>query len=114
MQATEETADFVDFLDKCFEWKPDKRMTPDEAFKHPWIRAGIKELRQKMEQSGAPQSAGQGASNNSAHPSLSVSDNVSKRTAGADNSNAGLPGLPTINDSQQSRTTGPADGITLT
>jgi len=56
MQATEETMDFVDFLDKCLEWKPDKRMTPDEAFKHPWIRAGIKELRQKMEQgaAGAP------------------------------------------------------------
>jgi serine/threonine protein kinase len=49
MQANEETHDFVDFLDKCLEWKPDKRMTPDEAFKHPWIRAGIKELRQKME-----------------------------------------------------------------
>jgi dual specificity tyrosine-phosphorylation-regulated kinase 2/3/4 len=50
MQANEETMEFVDFMDKCLEWKPDKRLTPDEAFKHPWIRAGIKELRTKMEQ----------------------------------------------------------------
>ena len=41
---------FVDFLDKCLEWKPDKRMTPDAAFQHPWIKAGIKELKQKIEQ----------------------------------------------------------------
>jgi len=112
MQANDETMDFVDFLDKCLEWKPDKRMTPDEAFKHPWIRAGIKELRQKMEQ-GAPQSAGQPAAGT--NPSMAASDNVSKRTTGAvDNSNTGLPGLPTINDSQQSRITGgAADNITL-
>ena len=96
MQASEETYDFVDFLDKCLEWKPEKRMTPDEAFKHPWIRAGIKELRQKMEQGGAPQSAGQ-AQPTTNQPSLTVSDNVSKRTV--DNSGVGLPGLPTINDS---------------
>ena len=41
---------FVDFLDKCLEWKPDKRMTPDAAFQHPGIKAGIKELKQKIEQ----------------------------------------------------------------
>lgn len=23
---------FVDFIDKCLEWKPDKRLTPDSAF----------------------------------------------------------------------------------
>ena len=40
---------FVDFIDKCLEWKPDKRMTPDAAFQHPWIKAGIKELKQKIE-----------------------------------------------------------------
>jgi len=57
MQATPETDEFVDFLDKCLEWKPEKRMTPDEAFKHPWIRAGIKELRTKMEQNAEPESS---------------------------------------------------------
>ena len=25
-------------------------MTPEDAFRHPWIKAGIKELKQKMEQ----------------------------------------------------------------
>ena len=24
-------------------------MTPEDAFKHPWIKAGIKELKEKME-----------------------------------------------------------------
>jgi dual specificity tyrosine-phosphorylation-regulated kinase 2/3/4 len=23
---------FVDFVDKCLEWKPDKRLTPDAGF----------------------------------------------------------------------------------
>lgn len=41
--------DFIDFLDNCLEWKPEKRMTPDQSFKHPWIKAGIKELKQKLE-----------------------------------------------------------------
>lgn len=36
---------FVDFIDKCLEWKPDKRLTPEHAFQHPWIKAGIKELK---------------------------------------------------------------------
>jgi dual specificity tyrosine-phosphorylation-regulated kinase 2/3/4 len=41
--------DFVDFLDRCFEWKPERRMSPSEAFHHPWIRAGIEELKSKLE-----------------------------------------------------------------
>eukprot|EP00352_Strombidinopsis_acuminata_P001534 CAMPEP_0176398822 /NCGR_PEP_ID=MMETSP0126-20121128/46222_1 /TAXON_ID=141414 ORGANISM="Strombidinopsis acuminatum, Strain SPMC142" /NCGR_SAMPLE_ID=MMETSP0126 /ASSEMBLY_ACC=CAM_ASM_000229 /LENGTH=99 /DNA_ID=CAMNT_0017773943 /DNA_START=251 /DNA_END=553 /DNA_ORIENTATION=- len=41
--------DFIDFLDNCLEWKPEKRMTPEQSFKHPWIKAGIKELKQKLE-----------------------------------------------------------------
>lgn len=27
-----EDSTFVDFIDKCLEWKPDKRMTPEAAF----------------------------------------------------------------------------------
>lgn len=50
MQADESQIDFVDFINQCLEWKPDKRMTPEDAFRHPWIKAGIKELKQKMEQ----------------------------------------------------------------
>ena len=50
MQCDEQQNDFVDFIDRCLEWKPEKRMTPEDAFRHPWIKAGIKELKQKMEQ----------------------------------------------------------------
>lgn len=40
---------FVDFLDNCLEWKVDKRLTPEQAFQHPWIKQGILELKQKIE-----------------------------------------------------------------
>eukprot|EP00826_Nyctotherus_ovalis_P019242 TRINITY_DN15901_c0_g1_i10.p1 TRINITY_DN15901_c0_g1~~TRINITY_DN15901_c0_g1_i10.p1 ORF type:complete len:357 (-),score=68.73 TRINITY_DN15901_c0_g1_i10:164-1234(-) len=33
--------DFVNFLEKCFEWNPGKRTTPEEALKHPWILKGL-------------------------------------------------------------------------
>jgi dual specificity tyrosine-phosphorylation-regulated kinase 2/3/4 len=29
--------DFVDFITKCLEWDPEKRITPEDALKHPWI-----------------------------------------------------------------------------
>eukprot|EP00826_Nyctotherus_ovalis_P034523 TRINITY_DN2885_c0_g2_i1.p1 TRINITY_DN2885_c0_g2~~TRINITY_DN2885_c0_g2_i1.p1 ORF type:complete len:638 (-),score=121.43 TRINITY_DN2885_c0_g2_i1:1085-2998(-) len=29
--------DFVDFLKRCLEWEASKRITPEEALKHPWI-----------------------------------------------------------------------------
>ena len=35
---------FIDFLDKCFEWNPMKRMTPVEALNHPWILSGQKTI----------------------------------------------------------------------
>lgn len=28
--------DFLDFLMRCFEWNPEKRLTPTEALNHPW------------------------------------------------------------------------------
>eukprot|EP00826_Nyctotherus_ovalis_P059268 TRINITY_DN8222_c0_g3_i2.p1 TRINITY_DN8222_c0_g3~~TRINITY_DN8222_c0_g3_i2.p1 ORF type:complete len:546 (-),score=130.52 TRINITY_DN8222_c0_g3_i2:698-2335(-) len=34
-------SDFIDFIGKCLEWNPDKRIAPEEALKHPWI---VKEL----------------------------------------------------------------------
>lgn len=34
-------ANFLDFLRRCLEWDPVKRMTPDEAMDHDWIREGI-------------------------------------------------------------------------
>ena len=31
--------DFVNFIQKCFEWNPSKRMKPGEGLHHPWIRS---------------------------------------------------------------------------
>jgi dual specificity tyrosine-phosphorylation-regulated kinase 2/3/4 len=40
---------FVDFIDQCLEWKVEKRLTPEQAFQHPWIKQGIIELKQKID-----------------------------------------------------------------
>ena len=39
--------DLIDFLTKCFEWKPDKRIKPSEALNHPWIVKSMNESRTK-------------------------------------------------------------------
>lgn len=30
--------DFMDFLERCLELDPDRRITPDEAMHHPWLK----------------------------------------------------------------------------
>lgn len=30
---------FVDFISRCLEWDPDKRMTPNEAMRHEWLNS---------------------------------------------------------------------------
>ena len=42
------TSQFIDFLEKCLELKPEKRIITEEAFQHPWIKAGIEELKVKI------------------------------------------------------------------
>ena len=79
MQCDDTQTEFVDFIDNCLEWKPEKRMTPEDAFKHPWIKAGFKELKEKMEKS-TPNAAGEGKANS---PTLD---------------GAASSGLPTISD----------------
>jgi len=37
--------DFIDFIDKCIEWKIDARMTPEQAFSHPFISKAVNELK---------------------------------------------------------------------
>lgn len=32
---------FVNFIERCLEWDPKLRMTPDEAIKHAWILEGL-------------------------------------------------------------------------
>lgn len=44
MQSLEESVksndnDFIDFLKRCFEWNPEKRITPNEGLVHPWIES---------------------------------------------------------------------------
>jgi serine/threonine protein kinase len=38
-------SDFVDFIDKCIEWKVDMRLTPEQAFSHPFITKAVYELK---------------------------------------------------------------------
>ena len=44
----EEDRDFGDFLERCLDWKPERRLTPDEGFQHPWILKGIQELKARI------------------------------------------------------------------
>jgi len=37
----DEDEDFSDFVAKCLEWDPEKRLTPDQALKHIWILKGL-------------------------------------------------------------------------
>lgn len=87
MQTEENQAEFVDFIDRCLEWKPDKRMTPEEGFRHPWIKSCIKELSEKA-------------------PKFQSKNTLESTTNRTNPISFASVGLPTINDSQQSRITG--------
>ncbi|CAG9315243.1 unnamed protein product [Blepharisma stoltei] len=36
---------FLDLIQRCFEWDPNKRITPEEALLHPWITSGLTKTR---------------------------------------------------------------------
>ncbi|CAG9333127.1 DYRK4_1 [Blepharisma stoltei] len=36
---------FLNFIERCIDWNPDTRMTPQEAAFHPWIQEGFEGLR---------------------------------------------------------------------
>jgi len=40
-----DSEDFIDFVRQCLAWEPEKRMTPERAFSHPWIEAGVSRIR---------------------------------------------------------------------
>lgn len=40
-----EDLEFVDFIQKCIWWDPDRRLTCEDAFKHPWIGDFIDSLK---------------------------------------------------------------------
>ncbi len=33
--------DFIDFIKKILVWEPEKRLTPEDALRHPWITKGL-------------------------------------------------------------------------
>ena len=35
---------FVEFVENIFQWEPEKRFTPEQAFNHPWISDFIDQL----------------------------------------------------------------------
>lgn len=37
----DEDPDFNDFVEKCLDWNPDTRLTPDDALKHIWVLKGL-------------------------------------------------------------------------
>ena len=32
---------FVDFIERCLRWDPDRRMRPHEALRHEWIKQAV-------------------------------------------------------------------------
>ncbi|XP_019867480.1 dual specificity tyrosine-phosphorylation-regulated kinase 4 isoform X2 [Aethina tumida] len=40
---------FIDFISRCLEWNPKRRLSPDEALRHPWILSGSTHSSQKGE-----------------------------------------------------------------
>lgn len=37
----DEDPDYLDFVSRCLEWDPEKRMDPDEALRHVWVLKGL-------------------------------------------------------------------------
>lgn len=37
----DEDPDFLDFVERCLDWNPDVRMSPDDALRHVWILKGL-------------------------------------------------------------------------
>lgn len=46
----------ADFISKCLQWDPKKRMTPEQAYSHPWIRNGLKTFKIRSDVSTQPHS----------------------------------------------------------
>lgn len=42
--------DLTEFLKACFEWKPEKRLKPNEAMQMPWIVKSLNESRTRQRQ----------------------------------------------------------------
>jgi len=68
-----EDAYFIDFLKRCLEWDPAKRMTPHQALSHVWIR------KKSQSSSGSASSTGQ-QSKSTGNVTAAIPATVSERT----------------------------------
>ncbi len=37
----DEDPDFLDFVQKCLDWNPETRLSPDDALRHVWVLKGL-------------------------------------------------------------------------
>merc|ERR1711957_604281 len=71
--------DFVDFIDKCIEWKHETRLSPEQAFSHPFISKAVNELKCLKEQPAADSSQ----QPSSASDKTRISSNHNKTKSGS-------------------------------
>nr|CAI5847594.1 unnamed protein product [Callosobruchus analis] len=93
---------FIDFLAKCLDWNPKRRLLPDEALRHPWITSGGGSSQQKSSSGvdlrhshSEANVAGDLASGGGGGGSLSSSSSASGGTTGHSRAHrCSVPGLP--------------------
>lgn len=62
---------FLQFISECLEWTPEKRLTPEQAFKHSWFKRRLPKL---------PHASGNNSSGNSNFPGNAANvDNATKQ-----------------------------------
>ncbi|XP_017785294.1 PREDICTED: dual specificity tyrosine-phosphorylation-regulated kinase 4 isoform X2 [Nicrophorus vespilloides] len=67
---------FIDFISRCLEWNPRKRMTPDEALRHEWIQSAMAQKSGDLRHSLSEASVNQ---ESSSHSSSGTSSSYSRQ-----------------------------------
>ncbi|KAJ3306776.1 Dual specificity tyrosine-phosphorylation-regulated kinase, partial [Blyttiomyces sp. JEL0837] len=76
---------FVDFIERCLEWEPERRMTPRHALEHYWLRDYVEALQRRNAQNGVQQQQSQ-QGRGVTHPALvGRSQTVGGKKVGAAN-----------------------------
>ncbi|KNC20801.1 putative dual specificity tyrosine-phosphorylation-regulated kinase 3 [Lucilia cuprina] len=89
---------FLNFIRGCLEWDPEKRLTPAEALKHPWLRRRLPRPPNNQNGSGMSVSSCVGnISDNNKSPTTNIS-NESGNSRGADESTSTTNDLSTDNN----------------
>ncbi|CAH0557160.1 unnamed protein product [Brassicogethes aeneus] len=73
---------FIDFISRCLEWNPKRRLSPDEALRHPWILSATSHSSQKSpgDLRHSHSEASMGGCLDSGHSSSSTSGGSHSRT----------------------------------